>query len=181
LVPSLSTMARLSLLAFLTLAFSSVALAAPPASQEIVVVDDVHTAASWSYTTCGSPADIVDIKSITLSPDPPKLGENLTVTVSAVTSETIEEGAYVDVTVKLGLIKLLNKSFDLCEEARKANASVQCPVQKGNYLVEQTVSLPKEIPPGKFTIHVQGYTTNDEDLLCLNLIADFIKRFPHFW
>lgn len=29
----------------------------------------------------------------------------------------MQEGAYADVTVKLGLIKLLQKQFDLCEEA----------------------------------------------------------------
>lgn len=46
-------MARLSLVAFLALAFSGVALAAPPASQEIVVAGDVHTTASWSYSNCG--------------------------------------------------------------------------------------------------------------------------------
>ena len=28
-----------------------------------------------------------------------------------------QEGAYAQVTVKLGLIKLLTKSFDVCEEA----------------------------------------------------------------
>lgn len=47
-------MTRLSLVAFLALAFSGVALAAPPASQDIIVADDVHTTASWSYTDCGA-------------------------------------------------------------------------------------------------------------------------------
>lgn len=28
-----------------------------------------------------------------------------------------QEGAYADVTVKLGLVKLLQKRFDVCEEA----------------------------------------------------------------
>lgn len=28
-----------------------------------------------------------------------------------------QEGAYADVTVKLGLVKLLHKQFDICEEA----------------------------------------------------------------
>jgi hypothetical protein len=49
-------------------------------------------------TTCGverrlhpgTPEDIVTINSITLSPDPPKPGQNLTVTVSARTSEKID-------------------------------------------------------------------------------------------
>ena len=46
-------MARLSLIALLALAFSGVAFGAPPASQEIVVVDDIHTTAGWSYSVCG--------------------------------------------------------------------------------------------------------------------------------
>jgi hypothetical protein len=29
----------------------------------------------------------------------------------------VQEGAYAEVTVKLGLVKLLTKTFDICEEA----------------------------------------------------------------
>ena len=83
----------------------------------------------------GLPDDIVQIKSIEVSPDPPQPGQNLTVKVNGYTSEPIvvrhapsstygttnncvlQEGAYADVTVKLGLIKLLQKRFDVCEEA----------------------------------------------------------------
>lgn len=71
----------------------------------------------------------------------------------------------MDVTVKLGLIKLIHKQFDVCEEAcvssfalltsesdtarrRKSDVDIQCPVAKGPYNVSQTVALPKEIPPG---------------------------------
>jgi hypothetical protein len=31
-------------------------------------------------------------------------------------ADSAQYGAYVDVTVKLGLIKLLQKQFDMCEE-----------------------------------------------------------------
>ena len=37
---------------------------------------------------------------------------------------------------------------------RNANATVQCPVQEGNYVIKHTASLPKEIPlgmPTKYT------------------------------
>ncbi|KAF9785545.1 ML domain-containing protein [Thelephora terrestris] len=174
-------MTRLSSVALLALAFSGVVVAAPPALQEVVVAGDVHTAAGWSYTDCGIATDIVTINSLTVSPDPPKPGQDITVTVDATTSEVIEEGAYADVTVKLGLIKILRKTFDLCEEARNANATVQCPVEKGHYVITQTASLPKEIPPGKFNVAVQGYTANDEDMLCVNMVVDFTKGFPHLW
>jgi ML domain len=80
-----------------------------------------------------------------------------------------QEGAYADVTVKLGVVKLLSKEFDLCEEAyvflvlpvfaiptgissrRNAELEVQCPVKEGDYLVEHTVALPKEIPKGELS------------------------------
>lgn len=75
------------------------------------------------------------MKSIGLTPDPPKPGEDLTVTAVGIAQERIEvgftivtcspidqvvflqDGAYADVVVKLGLIKLLTKTFDVCEEA----------------------------------------------------------------
>ncbi|KAG8745928.1 Phosphatidylglycerol/phosphatidylinositol transfer protein [Ceratobasidium sp. 414] len=76
----------------------------------------------WSYVDCGLPTDPVQIESIQISPDPPQPGKDLTVTVKWYAADRIEasttgEGAYTDVTVKLGLIKILQKQFDLCEEA----------------------------------------------------------------
>jgi hypothetical protein len=77
----------------------------------------------------------------------------------------------------------------VCEEAKENNAELQCPVQEGTYTIEQTVQLPREIPPGecsgaasceaapdsrfaltaKFNVHVNGATQDDEPLLCLDL------------
>ena len=37
--------------------------------------------------------------------------------------------------------------------SRKANASVQCPVQEGTYEIIHTVKLPKEIPPGELLLN----------------------------
>lgn len=35
-----------------------------------------------------------------------------------------------------------------CFDSRKADATVQCPIEPGEYEVVQTVALPKEIPRG---------------------------------
>lgn len=66
-------------------------------------------------------------------PDPPKPGQNLTIKAKGIVVDEIDvcwnstnngwyltepkDGAYADVTVKLGLVKLLHKRFDVCEEA----------------------------------------------------------------
>lgn len=79
-------------------------------------------------------------------------------------------------TVKIGLIKLLSRQFDICEEAANNNVSVQCPVQPGHYEITQQVALPREIPPAKFNVHVNAFGAADEDLTCLDLAIDFRKR-----
>ncbi|CAE6454039.1 unnamed protein product [Rhizoctonia solani] len=138
-----------------------------------------HTTNSWSYTDCGLPTDAVQVQSIKLSPDPPQIGKDLTITARGVVTRKIEDGAYADVTVKLGLVKLLHKQFDICEEARNNNVTVQCPVEPGEYEVVQTVQLPRETPRAKFIIDVKGFTSEealDPDLACLQLKVDFVGR-----
>lgn len=77
--------------------------------------------------------------------------------------------------MKLGLIKLFKKEFDICEEARNANLTVQCPVKPGQFTVAHTISLPREIPPAKYAIDVHGYTVDDDDLFCVRIYASFLK------
>jgi len=154
---------------------------ASPAINQVTLNNGVHTMEGWDYKNCGLPEDAMNIESITVSPDPPQPGQDLTVNVVGSATRRIEEGAYADVTVKLGLIKLLSKRFDVCEEARSANVSIQCPVEEGKYTVSQTVALPKEIPRAKFVVQVRGYTADDDDMACLDLTVDFMKGFPRLW
>ncbi|KAJ6519920.1 ML domain-containing protein [Mycena sanguinolenta] len=131
--------------------------------------------AGWEYVDCGSPSNPIQIESIELSPDPPLLGQDLTVTARGVVTEVIAEGATAQATVKLGLIKLLQRTFDVCEESRKANATISCPVEPGPYEVVHTVALPKEIPKAKFVVLVRGSTVAEETMLCLDLKIDFMS------
>jgi len=130
------------------------------------------------FVRLGDSNDLVTVDSIKVSPDPPKPGENLTVIATGTVKGIITEGAYANVKVKLGLIKLLEKEYDLCEEAEKANLTVSCPVQPGQYVIEQTVMLPSQIPKAKFIVEVRAYNEDDTRLVCLNIIIDFMLKFP---
>jgi len=172
-------MARLLALILVSLFVTSNAGLLPTSQQQQLVTNQggpVHATQGWSWEDCGLPSDAIQIESISVSPDPPSPGQDLTVLVKARAQEVVEDGAYADVSVKLGLIKLLQKQFDLCDEARNANTTVQCPVQKGEYQVEHTVALPKEIPKAKFSVNVRAYTFDDDDLFCVDLKVDFMKK-----
>ncbi|CCM05154.1 uncharacterized protein FIBRA_07363 [Fibroporia radiculosa] len=162
-------MARLVFFALLAAALSGIS--ASPADQNLL-----HGLAPasdrWKWEDCGSSAHPVHIQDISISPDPPEKGKEMTVTVIGTSSQEIEDGAYADVVVKVGAIKLLQREFDVCAEAN-ANASIQCPVSEGRHVVSHTVDLPKEIPPAPFAVSIRGYTTDDDDMLCLNLNIDF--------
>jgi len=89
--------------------------------------------------------DLVDIKYINLTPNPPQAGKNLTIEAMGILKKDIEEGSYADFEVKYGFIKLLTGTADLCEKA--AEVDLECPVKKGEVKIKKIVELPSQIPP----------------------------------
>lgn len=87
----------------------------------------------------GDASYAVEIKDITLTPSFPEPGKELLIEAEGIIKEPIEDGAYVEVTVKLGVITLIRKTFDLCEEMQK-NDVLDCPVKKGPLTVSAASS-----------------------------------------
>ena len=61
-------------------------------------------------------------------------------TFNGTTTSPIEDGAYADVTVKLGLVRILLKQFDICKLD-----GVTCPLTLNNEGVAFTFDL--QMPP----------------------------------
>ena len=84
----------------------------------------------------GEPSDAIEITALRVVPDPPEPGKKMTIYAEGSAKQRIDvrgyrssrqrlhitnngllqEGAYADVVVKLGLIKLIQKRFDICQE-----------------------------------------------------------------
>ncbi|GAA5855048.1 hypothetical protein JCM5353_005673 [Sporobolomyces roseus] len=136
--------------------------------------DTVRTMTKWDWNDCGSPSDALQIESIKISPDPPVPGKDLTIIAFGKAQSKIDVGTYADVTVKLGLIKLLTKQFDVCQELDNANATLRCPIAPGTHSITQTVALPREIPRAKFQVDALVYTQDEEPAACINLWINFL-------
>jgi hypothetical protein len=85
--------------------------------------------------------------------------------------------------------------------SENANATIKCPVDPGQYQVTHTVKLPNEIPRGtllfllhffsviertllrsvtaKFVVQVRGYTEDERPMICLDIMVNFMFKFPH--
>ncbi|CAN3359004.1 phosphatidylglycerol/phosphatidylinositol transfer protein [Diutina catenulata] len=114
---------------------------------------------------------LLDLQRLVISPNPPVRGENLTITAEGVVGAKIEDGAYVDVDVRYGFIKLVSETFDLCSEITKVD--MECPIDKGRQKLTKEVEIPQEVPPGKYYVVARAYTKDDDFITCLNAVVEF--------
>ncbi|GAV52230.1 hypothetical protein ZYGR_0AG02210 [Zygosaccharomyces rouxii] len=111
---------------------------------------------------------LLEIESVELSPNPPQKGHNLTILASGQLHKELVDGAYVDVEVRLGYIRLLYNTYDLCEQLEEHDVDdLKCPVKPGTYTLKKEVSIPAEVPPGRYVFVVRAYTYDDELISCI--------------
>jgi hypothetical protein len=103
----------------------------------------------------------------------PLSGEELVIKAVGYASKDIEDGAYVLLTVKYGLIRLISTTADLCEQIK--NVDLECPIKKGDISITKSVDLPAEIPPGKYTVLADVFTKDDEPVTCLQATVVFSR------
>ncbi|EEH41748.2 phosphatidylglycerol/phosphatidylinositol transfer protein [Paracoccidioides lutzii Pb01] len=131
-----------------------------PASQDLMVPGQNP------FSFCASPeTNILTIESVDLDPNPPTPGETLLINATGIFSKKVDYGSKVYLQVKYGLIRLINEEADLCEQI--TNVDLSCPLEKGPMTIAKEVLLPKEIPPGKYTVYADVNTKEKERITCL--------------
>lgn len=133
-----------------------------------------------------SPVELCDIYSrklltidhINISPNPPVKGQNLTIEATGTLAVDVEEGAYVNVEVTYGFVRLLTQTFDLCEQSEQVDMT--CPIKKGPISINKEIQLPDGFPPGKYYVLARAYTKNDRLITCLEARATFSTSFGSF-
>ncbi|EWC47212.1 hypothetical protein DRE_03331 [Drechslerella stenobrocha 248] len=126
---------------------------------------------------CSLPADdLVQIQNIEITPNPPVAGDSLLLEASGVLHTTIQEGARLEVVVRLGYVILLRKTLDFCEEIVKADVDIACPVKEGPISISKSVDLPREIPPGTFVVTANLFNADDSLITCLAAKVAFARK-----
>lgn len=114
---------------------------------------------------------LLTLELVVIDPNPPVKGQNLTFVAKGVLAKEVGEGAYVDVDVRYGFIRLIHQRFDLCEEITKVD--LECPIEKGKQVIKKRVEIPEEVPPGKYTVIAKAFTADDEFITCLGAVVEF--------
>lgn len=114
---------------------------------------------------------LLEIKHLSIDPNPPAKGQNLTIEASGYLYEDVEEGAYIEVEVRYGYIRLISQTLDLCEQSEQVDWS--CPIKAGDLKLNKQIELPNEIPPGKYVAVARAYTVDDDLITCLLTTVTF--------
>ncbi|KAH7030856.1 ML domain-containing protein [Microdochium trichocladiopsis] len=118
--------------------------------------------------------DTVIIDNVDLAPNPPQAGTDLLIKASGTVLEPIEDGAYVELVVKYGLIRLISTTADFCEQL--GNVDLECPIEKGKLEVVKSVEIPKEVPPGTYHVEAKVFNKDDTPITCLTATVKFGGR-----
>lgn len=146
---------------------------------EVTVNEDLKIPGNSPLELCpkAHDDDILTIEKVDLVPNPPKAyvihecngstcnptiielthgfsGQDLVIKASGTLAEAVEEGAYVALQVKYGLIRLISTKADLCEQVH--NVDIECPIEKGDIIITKTVELPQEIPKVRRTVSISS-------------------------
>ena len=71
-------------------------------------------------------------------------GHKLVIEASGSFTDEVEKGAYINLSVKYGVITLVRTKADLCEQMQEVDKD--CPLE-GDQEIRKEVDIPKEIPP----------------------------------
>lgn len=141
-------------------------------SQQEVISQDLKVPGSNPLYFCDDPANnLLTIDDVDLSPNPPEAGKTLSIAATGTLSEDIEEGAKVRLQVKYGLITLIKQEAALCDYVKEVD--LECPLKKGDLKLSKDVDLPKEIPPGKYTVLADVFTKDNDKITCLTATIQF--------
>jgi hypothetical protein len=77
----------------------------------------------------------------------------------------------VHLQVKYGLITIIRQTADLCSQVKEVD--LECPLKKGELALTKDVELPKQIPPGKYTVFADVKTKDDKKITCLSATVEF--------
>ena len=111
---------------------------------------------------CGNDTDILHLHYVYLDPPQPQRGQPMKITAEGLLDDDIVEGTKVHVLAKMGVVKLLDKVFDFCQEVIQ-HVDMQCPVNKGLIKLEKVVDIPSEVPPGKFYVQARVFMPDGDD------------------
>ncbi|KAI9002809.1 ML domain-containing protein [Gaertneriomyces semiglobifer] len=147
-----------SLFTVLAASLATVAVAAPLEAQDFV------SYAVADLAICPGTTGTLTVNDLTLTPNPVISGGEVTITATGIVGKEITEGTKAKLTVKSGILTLLNEEIDICASA--AQSGIKCPIPLGPSSITFKRLVPAALPAGSYTLRVDAKHTDGTGLVC---------------
>lgn len=120
------------------------------------------------WSNCGSSGDIGTIVKVTITPDPPEKGSDLSVDADITLTEKVTNGT---IQIKLQYYVLgipftvIDQTIDLCGE----ETGLTCPLNAGDQNVKFSNAVPSDAPGGKYTGNAVAKNSSGKQIICIDL------------
>jgi len=137
--------------------------------------------AQASWKSCSSPAAHGKIESLTIAPNPPQKGAQVTITGKGALNEKVATGSYTT-KIKYNSIPIFVHSGDICKNETIVlplgmgtikTQGLPCPTAVGEVELQQIASIAKTAPSGDVTVEFSAKDGAGGELLCLDVDLRF--------
>lgn len=118
------------------------------------------------WSNCGTGSDVFQVGSLTLTPDPPVTGQQISVATSGQLSEQITGGQIV-LDLRYDWVVPVKKTVDLCDTLKQIGKS--CPLPAGPLSISVAQQIPGAIPRGKLSGTVTLKAQDGRRISCISL------------
>jgi len=119
------------------------------------------------WTNCGSSSDDLTIDTVSITPDPPKIGQTLTIVATGSLSTTVTGGSAFVSIIYDGFLPVLNNTFALCTLANQIG--VKCPLAQGPVGFKVSQAIPAVAPSGSYGGKIVATDQNGKEIACISL------------
>jgi len=167
---SLVIMKCITLLSLLALAFTATAV---PVQDPVLDFSDIDFSnlpipadggVENIFSPCSGGGATMKIDSLLITPDPPRVGQDLNFSIAGSLSRALENGARLSVKAYFGIIKVKDEDLDLC-----SSLNLKCPYATGKQSIAARFVLPSGIPAGiGLKVELRARNKDNSELFCLS-------------
>ncbi|KAF8934897.1 Phosphatidylglycerol/phosphatidylinositol transfer protein [Haplosporangium gracile] len=125
------------------------------------------SSATAAFSSCGSSTDSFHLGGISYTPNPPKVGQNLCITLNGSLAKPVTTGSTIRVTATFWGINVYDQTADLC--AGLVGGANACPIATTATSVTQCITVPSNVPAGvSLTLKAVATNADASRIFCIN-------------
>ncbi|KAF9414137.1 Phosphatidylglycerol/phosphatidylinositol transfer protein [Podila epigama] len=125
------------------------------------------TSVSAAFSSCGSSSDDFAFGSVSYTPNPPKVKQNLCITLKGNLKNNVTDGSTLRLTATFWGINVYDTTTDLCTGL--AGGANPCPIPTTTTSVTQCIDVPSEVPAGvSLNIKAEAKRSTGQRIFCIS-------------